>query len=83
LPLILNLLWALITLLLLPQMIFGLPLTILATGLPDLGYILLVSGVLALGWGILRTVLLYFASKARRKAESAFMVTETAIHTNK
>jgi CubicO group peptidase (beta-lactamase class C family) len=83
LPLILNLLWALITLLLLPKMIFGLPLMIFATGLPDLGYTLLVSGLLALGWGILRTAFLYSAGRARRKAESAFMVSETAIHTNK
>jgi hypothetical protein len=74
---------ALITLLLLPKMIFGLPLTIFATGLPDLGYTVLVSGLLALGWGILRTAFLYSAGRARRKAESVFMVSETAIHTNK
>jgi CubicO group peptidase (beta-lactamase class C family) len=67
LPLILNLLWALITLLLLPKMIFGLPLTIFATGLPDLGYTLLVSGLLALSWGILRTTLALFALRTANK----------------
>jgi hypothetical protein len=82
LPLILILLWALITLLLLPKMIFGLPLTIFATGLPDLGYTLLVSGLLALGWGVLRTVVLYSASRAQRKEESAMIVSETAARTN-
>jgi hypothetical protein len=45
LPLVLNLAWALITLVLLPKMIFGLPLMILATGLPDLGSTLLVSSL--------------------------------------
>ena len=68
LPLILNLVWALITLIVLPKIMFGLPLMILATGLPDLGYILLLSGLIALAWGILRTVLVYSASRATNKA---------------
>ena len=82
-PLILNLVWALITLVLLPKLIFGLPLMIFATGLPDLGYTLLVSGLIALGWGILRTVLIYSASRARSKANAALMVSEAAARANK
>jgi len=83
LPLVLNLVWALITLILLPKIIFGLPLMILATGLPDLGYTLLVSGLLALVWGILRTALAYSASRARSKANAALMASEAAVRTNK
>lgn len=64
LPLILNLVWALITLVVLPKIMFGLPLMILATGLPDLGYTLLVSGLIALSWGILRTALAIFILRA-------------------
>jgi CubicO group peptidase (beta-lactamase class C family) len=78
LPLILNLVWAFITLVVLPKIIFGLPLMILATGLPDLGYTLLVSGLIALAWGILRTALAYSANKARSKAASALMASKAA-----
>ncbi len=67
LPLLLNLVWALVTLVILPKMIFGLPLMILSTGLPDLGYTLLVSGLLALGWGILRTAVAFFALSIANK----------------
>jgi len=56
----LNLGLALLVLVLLPKQ-FGVPLLTLAQGLPDLAYVLLVSGVVALGWGILRTVWAYFA----------------------
>ena len=83
LPLILNLVWALITLVALPKIVFGLPLMIFATGLPDLGYTLLLSGLIALAWGILRTALAYSASRARSKADSALMVSEAAVRTNK
>lgn len=83
LPLILNLVWALITLILLPKIIFGLPLMILATGLPDLGYTLLVSGLIVLGWGILRTALIYSASRTRSKTNAVRMASEAAVRTNK
>jgi beta-lactamase family protein len=83
LPLILNLVWALITLLILPKVMFGLPLTILATGLPDLGYTLLISGWIALAWAILRTVFLYSASLARSKANSLLMASEAAAGAHK
>ncbi len=58
LGLVLNLAWALLVLVLLPKQ-FGLPLLILAQGLPDLAYPLLVSGGVAIGWAILRTVWAY------------------------
>ena len=82
LPLTLNLVWALITLIALPKVIFGLPLTILTTGLPDLGNTLLISGLLALVWGLLRTALVYSFSGTRKKVESALLVNETAGRTN-
>jgi CubicO group peptidase (beta-lactamase class C family) len=59
LPLVLNLLWALFILVGLPR-IFA-PLPALTLGIPDLGYMLVASGLAALGWGILRTALAYFA----------------------
>lgn len=83
LPLVLNLAWALIILVVLPKMIFGLPLMVLATGLPDLSYTLLVSGLIALGWGILRTVWAFSVSRAGSKANSSLMGSEAAVHTNK
>jgi hypothetical protein len=64
-------------------MLFGLPLLIFATGLPDMGYTLLVSGLIALGWGILRTALIYSASRARSKTNAALMASEAAVRTNK
>jgi hypothetical protein len=83
LPLVLNLGWALITLVLLPKLIFGLPLMIFATGLPDLGYTLLVSGLIALGWGVLRTAFVYSASRAQSKANSLLMASEVAAGAHK
>jgi len=83
LPLMLNLVWALITLVGLPKIIFGLPLMIFSTGLPDLGYTLLVSGLIALSWGVLRTTLAYSASKTRSKANSLLMASEVAARTHK
>jgi len=70
LPLSLNLAWALLILVVLPQFFLGLPLLIISTGIPDLGYTLLVSGLIALGWGIIRTVWAYFILR-RSDAASA------------
>jgi CubicO group peptidase (beta-lactamase class C family) len=83
LPLILNLVWALITLVILSKIMFGLPLTIIATGFPDLGYTLLISGLIALAWAILRTVLVYSASRARSKANSLLMASEATAGAHK
>lgn len=71
LPLALNLAWALFVLVVLPQIFLGLPLLIIATGIPDVGYTLLLSGLIALGWGILRTVWGYFALRKTDVAHPA------------
>jgi hypothetical protein len=62
----LNLAWGLLVLVLLPKQL-GAPLLVLAQGLPDLVYALLVSGVVALGWSVTRTVWAYLAY--RRNAQ--------------
>jgi CubicO group peptidase (beta-lactamase class C family) len=63
-----NLAWALLVLVLLPKQ-FGVPLLTLAQGLPDLVYVLMASGVVALGWGVVRTVWAYFAFRRRGGVE--------------
>jgi CubicO group peptidase (beta-lactamase class C family) len=54
-PLACNLAWGLIALI--GTTLIRLPLGFLILGAPDVGYLLLASGVVALGWGLLRTVL--------------------------
>jgi len=54
-PLACNLAWGLIALI--GTTLIRLPLGFLILGAPDVGYVLLASGVVALGWGLLRTVL--------------------------
>ena len=58
LSLTLNLGWAVLVLVLVPRQL-GLSLPVAAQGLPDFAYILLISGVVALGWGIVRTAWSY------------------------
>jgi hypothetical protein len=55
LPLVMSLMWALIVLLVVPRIIRA-PLAALLMGLPDLGYVLLTSAVVALGWGMARVI---------------------------
>jgi CubicO group peptidase (beta-lactamase class C family) len=69
LPFVLNLLWALFILVALPRLFAPLPALIL--GIPDLGYMLVGSGLVALGWGILRTVLAYLALRKSSTAGAA------------
>jgi len=59
LPLVFNLSWALLILVGLPR-VFG-PLPVLMLGMPDLGPLLVGSGIVALGWSIVRSVLVYVA----------------------
>ena len=60
LPLVLHLVLALLFLVGLPQVLFQTSLSSrVFLWLPDYGYTLLIGGLLALGWGILRTVLAY------------------------
>jgi CubicO group peptidase (beta-lactamase class C family) len=60
LALVLNLLWAGFVLVLLPKQL-GVSLLTLAQGMPDIAYLLLASGVVALGWGVVRTVWAFVA----------------------
>jgi CubicO group peptidase (beta-lactamase class C family) len=55
LPLLVSWSWALVVLVGLPRVIRA-PLPAMLMGLPDLGYPLVASAVLALGWGLARTV---------------------------
>jgi CubicO group peptidase (beta-lactamase class C family) len=62
-PLVLNLIPAVLFLVGAPQL-FG-PLSLLIYVSPDLGYIMLVSGVVALGWSVLRTGLAFLVLRTR------------------
>lgn len=59
LPLVSNVGWGLFMLIGFPQLLYPLSPTLLIV--PDLGYLVVVSGVVALSWSILRTVLAYLA----------------------
>ena len=63
LPLIGNLGWGLGLLFVFPQVAYPLMPTMLIV--PDLGYLVVASGLAALTWGILRTVLAYLALRRR------------------
>ena len=63
LALSLSLIWGAFVLVLVPRQL-GLPLLVAAQGLPDVAYILFVSGVAALAWGVLRAT---WASSVLRK----------------
>jgi CubicO group peptidase (beta-lactamase class C family) len=60
LSLVLNLLWAAFVLVLLPKQL-GVSLPTLAQGMPDVAYLLLASGLVALGWGVVKTVWAFVA----------------------
>jgi CubicO group peptidase (beta-lactamase class C family) len=63
LPLVFNLSWALLILVGLPR-VFG-PLPVLMIGMPDLGPLLVGSGVVALVWCVLRTALAFRVLRKR------------------
>jgi CubicO group peptidase (beta-lactamase class C family) len=65
--LLLNLGWAALILVLVPQRMLGLPLTVLAQGLPDFAYLLLASGMVAIAWGIVRLVWTYLVLRTERR----------------
>jgi hypothetical protein len=73
LSLALNLTWALLVLVLVPKQL-GLSLKLIAQGLPDLAYLLLASGVAAVGWGIVRTAWAYSVLRRQRRGEAAVQV---------
>jgi polyferredoxin len=63
LPLLANLAWGLGLLFAFPQLAYPLMPTMLLV--PDLGYLVVASGLAALTWGTLRTVLVYLALRRR------------------
>ena len=65
--LVVSLVWAAFVLLLLPKQL-GLPLSILATGFPDLVYLLLASALVAIGWTLVRVVWTYAALRGEQPA---------------
>jgi hypothetical protein len=67
LSLVLSLVWALFVLVLVPKQL-GLPLSVLATGFPDLVYLLLASALVALGWVVARAVWTYAALRGEQPA---------------
>jgi CubicO group peptidase (beta-lactamase class C family) len=60
-----NLAWATFVLVLIPKQL-GLPLLVVAQGFPDLAYLLLVSGLVALVWGFVRTAWAYAVLRTLR-----------------
>jgi CubicO group peptidase (beta-lactamase class C family) len=69
----LSLGWGVLVLVLLPKQL-GLPLLRVAQGLPDIAYILLVSGVAAVCWGIVRTAWAYIVLRNLRRYEGTAQV---------
>jgi CubicO group peptidase (beta-lactamase class C family) len=69
LPLVVNVGWALALLLVFPKLAYPLRPTMLIV--PDLGYLVLASGLTALVWGVLRTVLVCVALRRRDESRPA------------
>ena len=70
LSLAVSLVWALIVFVLLPKQL-GLPLSVLATGFPDLVYMLVASASAALGWAVAKTVWTYTVLRGEHAAPVA------------
>jgi CubicO group peptidase (beta-lactamase class C family) len=70
LTLVVSLVWALFVLVLVPKQL-GLPLSVLATGFPDLVYLLLASALVALGWAVVKVVWTYAALRGEQPAPVA------------
>ena len=81
-PLVLNLLWALLLLVGLPTVgVLGAPLRALPIFAPDLGYALLLSSGLALGWGLIRPVLVLWVIRTRRVSQAMIVPQEIGAST--
>jgi CubicO group peptidase (beta-lactamase class C family) len=74
--LVLGLGWAALVLVLAPRQL-GLPLLTLAQGLPDLAYLLLASGAVALVWGIARTAWACAVLHGARRSEGTVQIATT------
>jgi Beta-lactamase len=70
LSLVLSLVWALFVLVLVPKQL-GLPLSVLATGFPDLVYLLVASALVALVWAVVKAVWTYAALRGEHPAQVA------------
>jgi CubicO group peptidase (beta-lactamase class C family) len=70
LSLVVSLVWGLFVLVLVPKQL-GLPLSVLATGFPDLVYLLLASALVALGWAVVKAVWTYAAVRGEHVAQVA------------
>ncbi len=80
LSLALSLGWAFLVLVLVPKQLLGLPLLVVAQGLPDLAYLLLLSGAVALSWGIVRTIWAYATlRRAGRRGHVAYRADATNV----
>jgi CubicO group peptidase (beta-lactamase class C family) len=69
LPFVTNVGWGLALLLVFPQLAYPLQPTMLIV--PDLGYLVVASGLAALTWGVLRTRLVYVALRRRDESKPA------------
>ena len=69
--------WAALVLVLVPKQL-GLSLFVAAQGLPDLMYVLLLSGLVALCWGILRTIWAYATLRAAARSHGDSRTATTA-----
>jgi CubicO group peptidase (beta-lactamase class C family) len=67
LSLVVSLIWAAFVLVLLPKQL-GLPLSILATGFPDLVYLLLASALVAIAWSLVKAVWTYAVLRGEQPA---------------
>jgi CubicO group peptidase (beta-lactamase class C family) len=70
LSLALSLVWALFVLVLVPKQL-GLPLSVVATGFPDLVFLLLASALVALGWAVVKAVWTYAVLRGEHVAQVA------------
>src|SRR5215210_2648657 len=77
LPLVLNVGWGLFMLIGYPRLLYPLSATMLLV--PDLGYLVVVSGVVALSWGIVRTVLAYIALRKSGSQGGTPKATEASV----
>jgi CubicO group peptidase (beta-lactamase class C family) len=66
--LLLSLVWAVLGLTIMP-LFLGAPLLVLPLFAPDLGYALLLSLGIALGWGLLRPILVFLVLRTRRVSQ--------------
>jgi CubicO group peptidase (beta-lactamase class C family) len=71
-----SLVWGVLVLVLLPRQL-GVSLLVIPQGFPDIAYTLIVSGVVALGWGTVRAIWAYSALRKARRSELAAPIAAT------